>query len=116
MPPAPLLPRHVPRSDRDPEVSARMHPITGAFADPVHTADFEASMFRLAYPVHVAAMALSGMLCAWILIIETSVELRVNLSSFSSFSLPSVSAPASSPTAWTTGPAHSGSVPTYGRH
>ena len=34
MPPAPLLPRHVPRSDRDPEVSARMHPITGAFADP----------------------------------------------------------------------------------
>ena len=60
-----------------------MHPLTGTFANPAATAEFEASMFRLAFPVHVAAMAIASVLAVvWATTLTASVEERVDASLF----------------------------------
>ena len=57
-----LLARNTPRSEYDPELAAAtdiaMHPVTGAFADPLHESAFAAQLFRIAFPGHVFIMVL----------------------------------------------------------
>ena len=69
-PPA-LLAGDSPRSEHDPELGATaadtiaMHPVTGAFADPLHESAFAAHLFRLAFPCHAFLMALLLGLTIW---------------------------------------------------
>ena len=69
-PPA-LLAGDSPRSEHDPDLEATaavtiaMHPVTGAFADPLHELAFAAHLFRLAFPCHAFLMALLLGLTVW---------------------------------------------------
>ena len=69
-PPA-LLAGDSPRSEHDPDLEATaavtiaMHPVTGAFADPLHELAFAAHLFRLAFPCHAFLMALLLGLTIW---------------------------------------------------
>ena len=69
-PPA-LLAGDSPRSEHDPELGATaadtiaMHPVTGAFADPLHESAFAAHLFRLAFPCHASLMVLLLGLTIW---------------------------------------------------
>ena len=70
-PSAALLARNAPRSEHDPELGAAgiaeivLHPVTGAFADPLHELAFGAQFYRLAFPFHAFLMGLTIVLCAW---------------------------------------------------
>ena len=66
-----LLAGDSPRSEHDPDLEATaavtiaMHPVTGAFADPLHELAFAAHLFRLAFPCHAFLMALLLGLTIW---------------------------------------------------
>ena len=70
-PSAALLARNAPRSEHDPELGAAgiaeivLHPVTGAFADPLHELAFGAQFYRLAFPFHAFLMGLIIVSCAW---------------------------------------------------
>ena len=60
---AELLPKAVPRSERDPDQlwaagGPAMLPFTGAFTDPAHEEAFAARAFRKAYPAHIVMLGL----------------------------------------------------------
>ena len=81
--PAALLAGDTPRSEQDLELGAAwqkrmlagaagiadiaLHPVTGAFADPVHESAFAAHFYRLAFPFHAFLLGLTLVWCTWAL-------------------------------------------------
>ena len=87
-PSAALLARNAPRSEHDPELGAAgiadivLHPVTGAFADPLHELAFGAQFYRLAFPFHAFLMGGTIVLCALAIRappLDALPELRVSL-------------------------------------
>ena len=87
-PSAALLAHNAPRSEHDPELGAAgiaeivLHPVTGAFADPLHELAFGAQFYRLAFPFHAFLMGGTIVLCALAIRappLDALPELRVSL-------------------------------------